>query len=46
VSEPRALDSDGRLAFDKYIPTSAERSVAARRGLKSPRQPFTIMRIQ
>ena len=46
VPAPRKLGSDIRLAFDKYMPTSAERSVGARRGLKNPLQPLTIMRIQ
>ena len=34
------------MALDKYMPTSAERSVGVRRGLKQPVQPLTIMRIQ
>jgi hypothetical protein len=46
VSNPRALESIGRLAFDKYMPTSAERSAVARRGLKSRRHPLRIMLIQ
>ena len=46
VPEPRALVSDGRLAFDKYIPTSVERSVFGCGGLKSRLHPLTIMLIQ
>jgi hypothetical protein len=46
VAEPRMLVSDGRLAFDKYIPTSVERSVFAWGGLNSRLHPLTIMRIQ
>jgi len=46
VSKPRGLESDGRLAFDKYMPTSVERSAVGFGGWKSRLHPFTIMRIQ
>jgi hypothetical protein len=46
VPEPRMLLSDGRLAFDKYMPTNAERSVFAWGGLNSRLHPLTIIRIQ
>ena len=46
VPAPRRLASDRRLALDKYMPISAERSVGVRRGLKSSLQPLSILRIQ